>query len=486
MMLDRVRETIRRHNMLSQGDRVIVAVSGGPDSVALLHILHRLAGEWNLALHVFHMDHGLRGEASRADARYVAELAERLGHPCTVVTLAPGELKRRPGSLQANARAARYEALAALVRQVGARCVALGHHRDDQAETVLMRFLRGAGPHGLAGIPPVRQADGVTYIRPLIDVRRSEIETYCTAHELFPRQDESNLRAVYLRNRLRLELVPYLERTYNPALVENLAQLADILREEDRFLEEVAQQALEQCRVPDEGVALRGDLLLCRPPAVARRVIRLAARLAAGPNCELGLVHVTQVLGLLHHPHGSHRLDLPGVRVTVEYGVCRFEQPEDHGAPAAARLLTVPGITEMPDLNLRIEAVYQAPTGAAPAEVPAPATAAPAPRADPEASCVREAAFDADRLPGPLAVRFRLPGDRIWPVGMAGSKKLQDLLVDAKVPRRLRDRIPLLVAGPDLLWVIGYRLDRRYLATPATEKVLVLRVYPLRPKGPAD
>ncbi|HWI65462.1 MAG TPA: tRNA lysidine(34) synthetase TilS [Symbiobacteriaceae bacterium] len=455
-MLEQVRSTIRRCGMVSPGDKVIVAVSGGPDSVALLHVLHRLSGELGIALHLFHMDHGLRGSASAADAGFVRELGEKLGLPCTVVSLAPGSLKELPGSLQANAREARYGALATLAGEIGATRVAFGHNRDDQAETVLMRFLRGAGTRGLAGIPPVRADGNLVHIRPLLDVSRQEIEAYCREHELFPRVDESNLTTVYLRNRIRLELLPQLAESFNPGLAANLVQMAAVMREEDEFLDTLAEEAYGRCQIPGEGVTLLGAVLLKEPTAVARRVVRLAARAVAGPGYDLGLDPVTQVLEAARRPEGSHKLSLPGgLEVLVEYGNCRFEPVEAAVLSAEEWPVAASGVTYVPDMGLELTArSFGVPHGPL------------------------EAAFDPTRLPGPLTLRCRRPGDRIWPTGMTGSKKVQDLLVDAKVPRRLRDSVPILASGDEVLWVIGYRLDRRYLAFPGTERVLFLRVTP--------
>lgn len=455
-MREQVWDYIHQSGMLLPGDRVVVAVSGGPDSVALLHLLHRLAPDLGLSLHVFHMNHGLRGDASDGDAAYVQGLAGQLGLPCTVVRLEPGTLKQRPGSLQANARGLRYAELAALAERLGAQRVALGHNRDDQAETVLMRLLRGAGTHGLAGIPSVRRAGRFSYIRPLLETSRQSIETYCQKHELHPRLDQSNLKPDYLRNRIRLELLPLLARDYNPAVVANLAQSSAVLREEDQFLDGLAAEAFARCRVGGEGVALQGSVLLAEPAAIARRVIRMAAREVAGPGLDLGLGAIGQVLRAATQTQGTHLVDLPdGLRLRTEYGVCRFELagPAAGGSEHAIWPVAPGGETLVPELGLRVLA-SRGGTPCGPGE----------------------ALFDARRLPGPLAIRLRHPGDRIWPAGMEGSKKLQDILVDAKVPQRLRDRIPLLVAGDDILWVIGYRLDRRYLAESPTEHALLVRV----------
>ena len=461
-MLEQVRSTIHRHSMVAQGDRVIVSVSGGPDSTALLHMLHRLSGELGLTLHVFHMDHGLRGPDSAADAAYVCDFAERLGLPCTVVALPPGELKHQAGSLQANARAARYEALAALAQKIGATKVALGHNRDDQAETVLMRFLRGAGTRGLAGIPPVRTEGSLTYIRPLLELPRNDIETYCRQHELFARLDQSNLSPAYFRNRLRLELLPHLAATYNPAIRENLAQLAAVMRDEDAFLDTLAEESLQRCLASGEGVALVGSVLLGEPPALARRVVRLAARRIAGPGYDLGLDPVTRVLEAAGRPAGTVEISLPdGFSALVEYGVVRFRQSRtEPSVPDLSWPLTVPGLTLVPELGLEVTAQFQGtPHGPL------------------------EAAFDSTALPGPLTIRCWHPGDRIYPTGMNGSKKVQDLLTDAKVPKRLRNQVPLLVAGTEVLWVIGHRLDRRFLAAPDAQSMLVVRIDPVAKRG---
>lgn len=455
-VLDQIRRDVRRHGMLPAGALVVVAVSGGPDSAALLHALHALSGEFGVSLHVFHMDHGLRGESSREDARYVQAMSVRLGLPVTVAEVSPGTLRGIPGSLEANARTLRYREMEALAVRLGASHVALGHNLNDQAETVLMRLLRGAGARGLAGIPPVRREGAVTYVRPLLSVARSEIEEYCRAAELFPRLDESNLKPDYLRNRIRLQLLPQLQREYNPALVGTLAQTAALLRDEDDLLDQLAAAVLDRGRVSGGGVAFRGDAVLAEPVALARRVVRLAAREAVGEEYELGLSAVTQVLEGLGQREGSLALDLPGgLRAVVEYGVCRLLTTAEEGSPLAGAEwpLAGEGVSLLPEVGLQVELLHQGvPHGP------------------------WEAAFDADRLPGPLSVRFRRPGDRIYPTGMTGSRKLQDLLVDAKVPRRLRDGVPLLAAGEEVIWVIGRRLDRRYLAHRLSRNILLVRV----------
>lgn len=475
-LLERVRSELVRHQMVLPGDRVIVAVSGGPDSVALAHLLHRLAPEWGLSLHLFHMDHALRGAASRADAAYVAELARSLSLPLTTVALKAGELEREPGSLEANARRRRYAEIRRLAAAIGAQRVATGHSRNDQAETVLMRMLRGSGSTGLAGIPPVREEGGLVIIRPLLTCTRAEIEEYCRAHKLAPRLDASNLQQDFLRNRIRHELLPLLAERYDEAVVDHLAQMAELLREEDRLLADLAQQARARCGWREErtpsgelAVELDGPRLVQEPPALARRVVRMAVQRVAGAEYAPGLPAVNRVLELAGRTDGSHRLDLPqGVCLTVEYGRCRFARIVGESTPRDGQWqLVLGGETRIPELGLRVYTEV----------VPAAAVAGAEP---PD-----EAWLDRDRLPGRLAIRLRQPGDRLWPVGMEGSKKLQDILVDAKVPRARRDRLPLLVAGDAVVWVPGVRRDRRFRPDAETRTVLrvVLRSDPEGPMG---
>lgn len=425
--------------MIRPGDLVMVAVSGGPDSTALLHGLYQLALDLGYQLHLFHMDHGLRGNDALADAAYVLRLAAELDLPVTVVRLQQGALTG-PG-LQAAARGARYQAMERVAAKVGAQRIALGHNRDDQAETVLMRFLRGAGAQGLAGIPPVRGP----YIRPLLSVSRAQIEAYCEQQGLTPQTDRTNLKPIYLRNRLRLELMPLLEERYNPNLRESLARMADLLREEDRLLDRLAEGALER----HGGLTVAA--LAAEPRALARRMVRLAA------GTDLPYQSVEQVLNLPEQ--GTHEFHLPGgLRAVSEYGAIRFERQERTDQDRTPILLAAPGQTMLPNLGLLFSVQ--------------PASSLF------HVTSKEQILLDPLRLPGPLAVRFRRPGDRIWPTGMEGSRKLQDILVDAKVPARQRDRVPLLVAGEEILWVVGLRADRRYLAAPESGDALLVQVFP--------
>ncbi|MGB9803375.1 tRNA lysidine(34) synthetase TilS, partial [Desulfofundulus sp.] len=319
-----VRSFIDRFHMIAPGDRVLVGVSGGPDSVALLHLLWRMKGELHISLAVAHLNHMFRGEEARADARLVEELAKDLGLPVYLEEFDVPAYRERTGlSAQDAARRVRYRFFEEVARRTGASRVALGHHADDQAETILFNFLRGTGPAGLKGIPPVRGM----YIRPLLDTRRREIERYCQEHSLPVREDASNKKTIYTRNRIRLELIPQLETEYNPRLVDALVHLGHICREENDYLEE--QAALLYGRVlkveGEHHLLLAVPELLSTPLALVRRVLRRAWCHLTGSGGDLSYLQVESLLTLLHTAAGGRVVELPrGVRASRRGQVLRL------------------------------------------------------------------------------------------------------------------------------------------------------------------
>lgn len=441
---------------------LVVAVSGGPDSMTLLHLLSGWARTSDRALQVFHMDHGLRGEESAEDARFVLDQATALGWPVTLVGLAPGEIYRMGGSTQEAARERRYAELFRLASRIGAAGIATGHNQDDQAETVLMRFLRGAGAHGLAGIAPITARHGIPLLRPLLETSRSEIEAYCREVGLAFRIDSSNLHTDYLRNRLRQELLPHLAETYNPAIRRTLSQVAMVLREEDRWLDDLAATHLREARLRSDSsqIDLAVESLRSAPGPLQRRIIRLAVQELSGPGEGCSLASVERVLDLLAKPGRARQVPLgPRLWALREYEILRIAREEILGEYGGGEWLLGPaGSHVIPELELVVEVGHGDDPGR------------------PLAADERVAVFDAGLLPGPLVVRTRRPGDRLYPVGMAGSKKLQDIFVDAKVPRRQRDRLPLIGSGDELLWLPPDRLDRRFLATAQTAKKLWISI----------
>ncbi len=469
-LLCRMRETIARYRMLDPGDRVIVAVSGGADSVCLLHLLLVLRDAYALALHVAHLHHGLRGSEADRDEAFVRREAERLGLSCTVERLTPADyapLKKL--SRQAAARDLRYAFLGRVAERVGATRIALGHTADDQVETILLHLLQGSGPEGWGGIPPVRGP----YIRPLIETPRALIEEYLPAAGISWLEDSSNRDLRYLRNYLRREVLPLLRRL-NPRLADTVGRGARLLREESSHLEAEAEaafdRALLETRRP-EGEALPDRLVLSiaavasLDPSLQRRILRRVIATCRGSARGLRAAHLEAARERVLAGSTGNRIALPGGwTLRNAYGRLIMERhPSVLSAPPAPVPVSVPGRTAAPAFGLLLETAW---LDRLPAEPPS-----------------RDRLYlDAERLPGPLQLRARLPGDSLYPAGMGGRrKKLQDLLVDMKIPREDRDRIPLLVSGDALVWVVGMRADGRHLAATETRRPLMVRALPLSP-----
>ncbi len=446
------------------GARLLVAVSGGPDSMALLHALHCLGDSHGLDLHVAHVDHGLR-PSSAQDAEFVRHTAASLGLPCTVASVDVPQ--RRDGSFsEAAARNARYRALAEIAAHEGAAAVALGHTLDDQAETALLHAVRGAGLPGLRAMTPVsdlRVAGGATVrlFRPLLGLRRAETQAYCASVGLTPVHDESNDDTHIPRNLVRLEVVPLLERL-NPRAVEALARMAETAGGAMDFMEAALDAVWPELAAESgDGVALDRRRLTALYRALRGLAVLRAHRDAAVTDSALDAAHVSAVLRLAAGPSGKE-LPLPGgVRVEARHDALVFhagDADEEARPLEGEHPLTVPGVTHVG--GWRVEASYVT----RPEELATPPLAA---------------YLDADVLGGPLCLRSRRPGDRFQPLGMAeGSKKLQDYFVDAHVPRRERDGVPLLVAPRGIAWVVGHGIAHWARVTPDTERALRLEASP--------
>lgn len=461
MLLEKVQQTIHKYRMFRPGEKVVVAVSGGPDSVALLHLLWRLKGDLGVDLHVAHLDHRLREEESRADAAFVLSLAKRLGLQATVESRdVLATWRQTGGSIEEVARRVRYEFLERVAERVGGDKIATGHHADDQAETVLLWLVRGAGTAGLAGIPGVRSQ---RVARPLIEIRRAEIEEYLNQQGLNPCQDSSNLETTYLRNKIRWKLLPLLKEEFNPNIVPTLGRSAVILRDEDECLEEQVSKHLAQVVKKNSGrkLVLDIDALLRYHVTIRRRMIRRSIRMLKGSLYRIGFDHIQGLLELAEKGPNGRIVHLPE-RLSAER--TRDGLIVKRGSSAAFhREVKVPGQTEIPEIEaeLKIETLSR--------------EAIPSDLHTPEKGV---AYFDGEIKRWPLYVRNRRRGDRFQPLGMKGSKKLKGYFIDQKVPRLERDEIPILTAGDEIVWVVGWRPSERFKVTDKTETVLKVNFLP--------
>jgi tRNA(Ile)-lysidine synthase len=465
-LLDCVRTTLRRHDLARADTRVLLALSGGPDSVALAWLLHALqtAGELRLA-GLAHVNHQLRDDAA-ADEAFCVELADTLGLPCDVTVVDVRALAARDGtSVEAAAHDARHHALRAAAGRLGAGRVALGHTLDDQAETVLLRLLRGAGSKGLAGMHPRNGP----FIRPLLDLRRHLLSAFLAAAGHAFRIDTSNDDRRIPRNRIRAELLPWLAREFNPRITEVLGMEAELAREDWRFLESAANALLQDAATEGPGGwRLAASQFASAPKAVARAAIRRLMERSSGGR-PIGLRHVDRALDLCLAPSGS--LDLPGHRMErIRDAVVltsRGANPGRGQGPAGERCvythsLAVPGETPIPEAGCAVLA-----------ELAGSSVGLDSLRAGRGDTAVAA----LDRCPGPLAVRSRRPGDRLSLPGLTGHKKLQDLFVDRKVPRDQRDRVPLVVDCHDrIVWVPGQAVASEFRVTDPAQAVIILRL----------
>ncbi len=478
-VLRQVAAAVRRTRLIRSGDRVLVAVSGGADSVCLLTLLHEMRERAllpGIELRMAHVNYGLRGEESEGDEAFVRELGARLSVPvsCERVRLMP----KSGGTLQSRARDARYAFFARVRREQGMTAVATGHTADDQAETVLLWLLRGAGTSGLAGIPVTRTilagarapigmgsdapVPHAGIIRPLLGVTRKQVLDYLAFRGMSYRSDSSNRSPAYRRNRIRQEVLPAL-RSLNPSIVEVLARGADILAADAAVLNEIERERWRAvAKDASSGrVVLDGDRLAAEPLGVQRRLVRRALAEARGGPAGLTFRHVSDILErIVKGTHGAG-VSLPGgLRVERNRALIVMEYGERQGENVLLATLTagiplpVPGEVRIDDGGWRLLAVEGV-----------------------QGSSDGRAVFvvDGDRLGGPLSVRNWRRGDWFCPFGMGGRrKKLQDFFVDGKVDRKMRARIPLVVAPAGIVWVAGYRGDERFAAGPATTRPVTL------------
>ncbi len=460
-LLHRVVKTIRSKGLVDRGQHLLVAVSGGPDSVALLSLLHRLRSFLSLTVEAVHFNYGLRGAESDGDQEFVEAFCRLLEIPLSTRRLdVQGRVRRT--SLQAAARDLRYRAMLDMAEACGADRIAVGHTADDQAETVLLWMLRGAGLTGLSGMPACR--DG-KIIRPLFDTTRQDILAYLTHAGLSFRQDSSNGKPLYLRNRIRQEVMPILTRLV-PSSVHALCRLADVCREDDRYLD---QQVAALCvsRIKHErdgGWAIDRSFLQQLPRAVQRRVARDLLRGCDFLHRAPSICTVERFLQAVTKRGSVSDITVKSTRLVVGKGLVQFipsglqELSHDQRHQVVPMILTIPAQVTWAETGQTIRAQQLARS-----HVPATAQGR---------NCI---VVDADRVSGPLVVRAWQPGDRFHPLGMKGrSKKLQDFFTDLKVPIAARRRIPVVIAPEGIVWIVGYRQDERWALTAATERCLVL------------
>lgn len=470
-LVAKVEQQIIEEQLIRHGDIVVVAVSGGPDSAALLHILFALSEKWRWTLIVAHMDHQFRGEESRKEAEFVARWAATLGLACEVASVnMPDYIKKTGTNAQAAAREKRYEFLHRIAAKYKATSIALAHHADDQSETILMRLIQGTGPTGLSGIPLRRTEKKVELIRPLIRIYKTDILSYCQQHQIKYCMDSSNLNRKYVRNRIRLELMPLLKQ-YNPSFPQSLNRLAETMYEEDQYLNGLTQEKFKEIIVPLQGSYqfARNDFMVMHC-ALQRRLIKLILSYLSENQKNIDFDTVERIRSAILQDYPSNlRIDISDeMGFTREYdiiyihlGKTLIQQIDYHHQISSfprelavndldtlvfRECISTDKVVEQADLL----SVMQKP---------------------------HEAVFDLDQVPLPLQVRNRRPGDRIQLFGLNGSKKVKDIFIDCKVPPRLRNVIPLVVDATErIIWIPGLRRSSHALVTSDTKRRLCIHM----------
>ena len=451
---------ISEQNMIDEGETVLVAVSGGADSLALLYALYALQKHIGCFLHVVHLNHSLRDNSSE-DADFVHKHATRLELPFTCHTVDVSCLAEEwKLSIETAGRKARYEFFDSVSTDVGATKVALGHQQDDITETVLMNLIRGGGTDGLKGISPIRDD---RYIRPLTIFTRQEIDTYLKSINLIPREDPTNTYSRYLRNRIRHELLPFLERDYNPNIRVGLSRTATIVGSESDYLDELTREAFNRCLLDASkplSIVLSRDTFLNYHIAIQRRIIRLVVSEAQGSTQDFSFENSNSIFDIILGDKPNARITLPnGIQFRRAYQDLFFEK-ETVQTENYEHVLNVPGRTPIAQLSAEIiTKTYRLSDNES--------------RTIPDG--ITEALLDFSKIQLPIKIRNRRKGDRIQPHGMQGTKKIKDYFMDQKIPLCERDRIPIIVSSHEILWVIGFTTSDKYKVQPKTRKCLHLQ-----------
>lgn len=465
----KVREFISSEGMLRPDEKVVIAVSGGPDSVAMLRLIYDFSRE-KAGLHVAHLNHMLRGEESDGDELFVKELASAhsLGFTSKRVDVKQ-EAARQRCAIEEAARRARYSFFEGLARELGIRVVAVGHTADDNAETLLHRIIRGTGLAGLAGMRPIREisrGSDIRLIRPLLSTWRREVLDYLKEKGLSYRIDSSNLLVSHLRNRIRLELMPLLGQ-YNPSVKESLVRLAEVCGKEYAVLEEEAKKIIDEGLTREEmGYALESASLKGQPSFLQHLVFREVLSQIGLPLKKIDSKHYEGLCSLIEGWAGPISLpwgwEAEGREDKVIFtGWPRRRRFSPSHEPSET-VLNVPGTTRLSnELVIKAELIDLA--GGFLEDFKR--TKKP-----------EEEVFDLETLELPLAVRTRRSGDRFWPLGVEGEKKLKDFFIDEKIPRPRRDDWLLVCDSKRTIWVVGLRMDDRSKITPNTRRVLKLSI----------
>lgn len=459
-MKDKVLQTIRDNSMFDIGDKVIVAVSGGADSMSLLNILYEVKNQLKITIAVAHINHCLRGKDSDEDEAFVEDFCIKNNIEVYIKKVDINKVAEELGiSTESAGREARYTFFNFIKDKINAQKIALAHNANDQAETLLMHIMRGSGMEGLTGIKPVRDN---LYVRPLINIKREEIEQYCTTNRIKYRTDKTNFENIYARNKVRLELVPYIKKNFNNDIVSTLSRLADTIRKDNEYLDSLAEKKYKSYCENDKGKVIIYKRIFLEEEAILTRIIRRAILEVKGDLNNLEKVHIYDIIDIQKNNTGK-KVSLPGnLQAYNNYGdiiiygnnkneICKniYEgsyilQNDNNNIDSLGIKIQLRNIKRKEITEFKTNGLMKY--------------------------------FDADKIRDIVILRFRREGDRFTPIGMTGSKKLKDLFIDLKIPKEERDKIPLICFGNEISWVVGYQISNKFKVSDETKNILEISV----------
>lgn len=460
LIIDKVYNYIIENSMIQNGDKVMIALSGGPDSVCLLHILYRLKEKFNIELYAAHLNHCIRGIEADGDEQYAKELCINLGIKFFSKRVdVEGYAEEKGISCEVAGREVRYNFFEEIKNKEGINKIALAHNANDQAETVLLRIMRGCGVDGLCGIRPVR--DGI-FIRPILGIERIEIEKYCNDEELKPHIDKTNLENIYTRNKVRLGLIPYLRETFNEDIIGSLNRLAYTMQGEYELLDEISEQYYEKyCYKEDNKVIIKKKIFSENKNLVAR-IIRMAYCKLKGDMYNIEKCHVLNIIRLGETGTGKYTMLPNGIIAYNNYGdiyICRNNDFHNHSDNNIDKkvILNIGCKNHIEDMKISMEILSNN-------------------NIKVWSSGKYEKYFDYDNIKEEIILRYRREGDIFNPLGMNGNKLLKKVFIDMKIPRNIRQEIPLICFGEDIVWIVGYNVCDKYKVTKNTKKVLKIKI----------
>ena len=455
-MLEKFLETIDKNQLIEKGQGIVLGISGGPDSTSMLHLFWRIREVFQLQLYAVHLNHQFRGEEAEKDATYVDSLCKELEVPCYLFSENIEAYSKKKGiSFEEGGRERRYQLFEQVLSENQAHRIAVAQNLDDQAETVLMRLMRGAGVEGLGAMNYKR---GEHIIRPLLNSSRQEIEDYCQRYRLNPVMDQTNLQPVYTRNRIRLELIPYIEKHFNPGIKETLSRTARLMREDTDFMLSISKEIFKRVAVK-EGDEVNVDIeaLQENHVAVQKRVLREAILQLDRNLKNIGASHIDQLMDLMERGQAGSCLDLPNeVNVLKDYNrICFRNKKNNKFVNSFEYSLKIGENTEIGELGIIFSAKELSKNHK---------------NFSKEVPTIQY--FDLDKIQEGMIIRNRRQGDKFSPLGIKGTKKIKEFMIDEKISREKRDQIPLICDQAGIMWVVGYRMSEKYKIDKNTKRIL--------------